>query len=436
MEQDYSATVEIQIPKYRELAVQGAKLAEAIENLLALEKQTRNGGDVKSTSKIAAAVVSICTECQDWKQLNQNIIFIAKRRGQEKQVIKAMVQEAMTVLDQFRPDQVNVKLELISTLRSITEGKIFVENERARLTRILAKIKEDQGEIQQAAEILQEVQIETYGSIEKREKTEFILEQVRLCLDSRDFIRASILSRKIHQKALQAGDFQDLKLKYYELMIRYHTHESNYLEICRAFQAIYDTPKIKADRTQWENYLRMIVIFVVLSPYDSEQFDLINRVYQDKNLNQLPKYRALLKYFLTMELMRWPIIQQLYEPELSQLGVFSGEYGKQLWTGLHHRVVAHNIRVIAEYYSQIHSSRLAELLDLSEQESEQFVAELVVAKSIYAKIDRPKKIITFLRPKDPSERLNDWSQNISNLLDLVEKTTHLIHRETMVHSKK
>jgi len=435
MEQDYSATVDIQIPQNRELASKG-KLAEAIENLLALEKQTRNGGDVKSTSKIAAAVVRICADCQDWKQLNQNIIFIAKRRGQEKQVIKAMVQEAMSILEQLRPDQVETKLQLISSLRTITEGKIFVENERARLTRILAKIKEDQGEIQQAAEILQEVQIETYGSIEKREKTEFILEQVRLCLDSRDFIRASILSRKIHQRALKADDFQDLKLKYYELMIRYYSHENNFLEICRAYQAIYDTPTIKADRTKWEHYLQMIVIFVVLSPYDSEQYDLINRVYQDKNLNQLPKYRALLKYFLTMELMRWPIIKQLYEPELSQLGVFSGDYGKQLWIALHHRVVAHNIRVIAEYYSQIHSSRLAELLDLTEQESEKFVAELVVAKSIYAKIDRPKKIISFLRPKDPSERLNDWSQNISNLLDLVEKTTHLIHRETMVHSKK
>jgi 26S proteasome regulatory subunit N5 len=34
------------------------------------------------------------------------------------------------------------KLTLIATLRAITEGKMFVENERARLTRQLARMKE------------------------------------------------------------------------------------------------------------------------------------------------------------------------------------------------------------------------------------------------------------------------------------------------------
>ena len=37
--------------------------------------------------------------------------------------------------------------------------QIYVEIERARLTRTLAKIKEDQGSIAEAAEILQELQV-------------------------------------------------------------------------------------------------------------------------------------------------------------------------------------------------------------------------------------------------------------------------------------
>lgn len=42
--------------------------------------------------------------------------------------------------------------------------------ERARLTHKLAKMKEEEGNITEAANIIQELQVETYGSMEKREK--------------------------------------------------------------------------------------------------------------------------------------------------------------------------------------------------------------------------------------------------------------------------
>jgi 26S proteasome regulatory subunit N5 len=72
--------------------------------------------------------------------------------------------------------------------------------ERARVTRMLAKIKEDEGAIAEASEILQELQVETFGSMERKEKVDFILEQMRLCLLKNDFIRAQIISRKISSK--------------------------------------------------------------------------------------------------------------------------------------------------------------------------------------------------------------------------------------------
>jgi 26S proteasome regulatory subunit N5 len=109
-----------------------------------------------------------------------------------------MVQEAMSHLDDT-PDM-DTKLELIDTLRTVTEGKIFVEVERARLTRILSKIREDEGKIEEAADILQELQVETFGSMDKREKTDFILEQMRLLLAKRDYTRTQIISKKINTR--------------------------------------------------------------------------------------------------------------------------------------------------------------------------------------------------------------------------------------------
>ena len=79
-------------------------------------------------------------------------------------------------------------------------AQIYVEVERARLTRMLSKIREDEGKIAEAAEILQELQVETFGSMDKREKTDFILEQMRLTLAKRDYTRTQIISRKINTK--------------------------------------------------------------------------------------------------------------------------------------------------------------------------------------------------------------------------------------------
>ena len=44
-------------------------------------------------------------------------------------------------------------------LQSVTEGKIYIEIERARLTKRLAKISEEEGKIDEAADLLQEVAV-------------------------------------------------------------------------------------------------------------------------------------------------------------------------------------------------------------------------------------------------------------------------------------
>lgn len=117
-----------------------------------------------------------------------------------------MVQEACTYVAQI--DDMEQKLKLIDTLRTVTAGKIYVEIERARLTRILAQYKESKGEIEVAANILQELQVETYGSMEKREKIEFLLEQMRICILIGDFIRTQIISRKISIRAFESEEYE------------------------------------------------------------------------------------------------------------------------------------------------------------------------------------------------------------------------------------
>uniref|UniRef100_A0A673HI03 26S proteasome non-ATPase regulatory subunit 12-like n=1 Tax=Sinocyclocheilus rhinocerous TaxID=307959 RepID=A0A673HI03_9TELE len=346
MEVDYSATVDQRLPECEKMARDG-RLQEAIESLLSLEKQTRTVSDMVSTSRILVAIVQLCYEAKDWDALNENIMLLSKRRSQLKQAVTKMVQECYTYVDAM--SDLSIKLRLIDTLRTVTAGKIYVEIERARLTKTLAQIKEQNGDVKEAASILQELQVETYGSMEKKEKAEFILEQMRLCIAVKDYIRTQIISKKINTKFFQEEGSEDLKLKYYNLMIQVDQHEGSYLSICKHYRAIYDTPCILEDASKWQQALKSVVLYVILAPYDNEQSDLVHRISIDKKLEEIPKYRDLLKQFTTMELMRWSSVVEDYGKELREgsmetpdTDVFTySEEGEKRWKDLKNRVVEH-----------------------------------------------------------------------------------------------
>lgn len=67
------------------------------------------------------------------------------------------------------------------------------------------------------------------------------------------------------------------------------------------------------------------------------------------------------------------------------------------------------------------------------QEAEKHLSEMVVSKALVSKIDRPMGVVNFQTTKDSNEILNAWSSNLEKLLDLVEKSCHQIHKETMIH---
>jgi 26S proteasome regulatory subunit N5 len=156
MEVDYSATVDQILPECQEMAKNG-NVSEAFDKLLSVEKQSRTAGDALSTGRILKAIVQLSFDLKDWDLLNEHIVLLSKRRNQLKTAVASMVEECCKFVNQT-PDK-ETKLKLISTLRTVTEGKIYVEVPRARLTMELAKITEADGDVSKAAEILQELQV-------------------------------------------------------------------------------------------------------------------------------------------------------------------------------------------------------------------------------------------------------------------------------------
>ena len=128
-----------------------------------------------STAKVLVCIVQICYEAKNWNTLNEHIIMLTKKRSQLKQAVAKMVQECCIWIAEGKLPSKEIELELIDTLRTVTEGKIYVEVERARLTHRLSQMKEAEGKVEEASKIMQELQVETYGSMERKEKVEIHL---------------------------------------------------------------------------------------------------------------------------------------------------------------------------------------------------------------------------------------------------------------------
>ncbi|KAL6975955.1 26S proteasome non-ATPase regulatory subunit 12 A, partial [Sarracenia purpurea var. burkii] len=189
---------------------------------------------------------------------------------------------------------------------------------------------------------------------------------------------------------------------------------------------------------------------------------LLNSTLEDKNLSEIPHF-SLLQWRWVQWTALWNTFNNEFENEKNMLG---GALGDKAAEDLRQRVIEHvishhsfncnlyaviivlpfehviihsldiplqNILVVSKYYSRITLKRLGELLCLSVQEAEKHLSDMVVSKALVAKIDRPMGIVCFQIAKDSNDILNSWSMNLEKLLDLVEKSCHQIHKETMVH---
>jgi 26S proteasome regulatory subunit N5 len=412
VKKDYSELVSSSILQSRELFDKGM-LRDAVELLFGAEKQTRQGLDVVATQTLAVAIVTLVHDAGDWKLLNEVLLGISKRRSQMKQVIVAIIQEGM----KFIPNcpSLQHRIEYLETLRDITEGKIHTELERAELTRMLAKIHEDAGN-----------------------KIEYILEQARLCLNRNDNVRGIIMYKKIPPKSLRdmEGDadskrkMEALNLRWCEMGERVWNMESNYVQLSKVYLHLFDTPGISD--ALWANACVNAIVFTVLSPFSSESMAQLHQLMQDVRLERIQPAQSFAKLFTVHELMRWPKVEETYSSFLLNYSAFADPTTKQTrWLLLRDRVMQHNVRTIARYYSSITLVRAGQLLDTQPLECERYIADMVVDGQLSCKIDRPAGIVRFTKHVSPAETLDEWSEDISLLLSKMQRVGHLISRERM-----
>ena len=435
---DFNPEIDAALAKANEFAKDG-NLKDAVAALLPLEKATRVAQDAPACTKVVLGITTICFDdpTDGFETAISTVTMLAKRRSALQTPILKMVQKAMDYIEKSPSEE--RKVALIEALRAVTEGKIFLELESARLTRQLAAIKEKNGDVAEAATIMQETAVETIGSMEAREKTDFILEQIRLCLAKKDYVRADIIGKKIKRDRLIKQGFHDLKLRHCDLMTEFNTHKKNMLALANDFLSRFNTPSVQEYPNLWKPALERVVLYIALAPYGKDQQQLLNRVFKEPKLVEIVDFKWLLKTMLTPEIS----LEILKKDSLTKHDIFSGKEWNSTETGvergtdyfkiLRRRVMEMNARVVSQYYKRIRLERMSTLLAVEQGELENILSDMVSDNALYCKIDRPMGIVSFVKNQSPEAVLDQWSNDVSTMLTLIDQTCHLIAKENMVN---
>lgn len=81
---------------------------------------------MSSTTRLVKTICQLTYDARDYALLNSSINTLSKKHGQLKSAVQAMVELTIEWLDEIKErDGVEKWLELVETLRTITEGKVY-----------------------------------------------------------------------------------------------------------------------------------------------------------------------------------------------------------------------------------------------------------------------------------------------------------------------
>lgn len=402
-------------------------------------------------------------ERKDYESMRSLLIALNKKRSQSREAITSIVKFALNEVYPTLNEEEQIKL--LKTLVEITEGRIFVEYEYSVAIRRLTEIHLKRGDIEEAAKLIQDIQIETFGSLERGYKVDYILFQMKVLLQKEDYIRTLIVSNKINRRHLNDEGLEKLKFEFYELMIRYYLHEEKFIEVSKSYKTLYDFIKdleIKLNNTgdvdsevgkqsiqncrdivsNTKKHLLFVnyVTFLAICPPELETKNMLNELnlFYKKDLEENSDMFTIVKKRLSDEIV---YVDDHFLNQFVNYPIFVHEDVNNPNAHRHFKLfrkfwIQHNLIIIEKYFSQVRLERIASMVGTDKNEIESELADMVINNYIYAKINRINSTVIFRKRQDTGDKLNDLNYDLTRMLEKIENTCHLIHKENLKHDIK
>ena len=428
-----------------------------LKKLIDEEKATRLENEFEKNKTICKKILSVLQNRNDFPNFLRLFEYLTQRRNQSRESIIAMVKNC---LNDILPNLANNKdsSDLLKTIIKVTEGKIFVEYEYSQAIRKMTEIHLMNNEIDEAAKLIQDVQIEAFGSLENKYKVDYILFQMQVLLQKGDYIRTLIVSNKIKKNHLDDEGFELLKIRFFKLMIEYYFHEKKYIDVSKSYKTLYDFVKSTNEKLEdieknnkevkpeiIENYITIkkendlkklfenYVLFLSICPPELETKNMLNEIllkykkelYLDDNILYIVEKRLSDDIILIDKIL----FNKFKEYEIFKKHQDLIDLFKKYW-------IQHDLSLFEKFFGKIHIERISQMTLVPIEEIEKELADMVVNNYIFAKINRIEKIVNFRKKTDYHDELDNYNYDMSNLLGKIEETCHLINKEYLKYGIK
>ena len=426
-----------------------------LKKLLDEEKKTRLDNEYEQNRKISINILTTIYERNDFENFLKLIEYLTQRRNQSRESISAMIKYCNSDIIPNLKDEEKLK-KLLDVIIKVTEGKIFVELEYSIAIRKMAEIHIKNNNLEEAAKLIQDVQIEAFGSLERDYKVDYILFQMETLMLKGDYIRTLIVSNKIHKNHLNDETFELLKIRFYKLMIKYYIHEKKYLDVSKSYKILYDfiheindkldkmqKNKIEIKPKVIENYINAkkendlnelfqnYVLYLSICPPELETINMYNelKLNYKKELDENKIILYIVKTHLSDDIV---IINDNLFGNYIKCKVF--EEDKELLNLFRKYWIQHNLLIFSKFFSKVYLNRISEMTSVSIEEIESELADMVVNNYIYAKINRIENIVNFQKKMEHHDVLDELNYDLRKMLEGLEQTCHLINKEYLKYN--
>lgn len=427
-----------------------------MEELIEREKVCRLNGDKEGSCMVLKEMVA---RAEDSAGLLEIVKLMSRKKGQMKDPLREMIYHAyckakevpsdrikdnsyrkvseIDLLNIFvQEDEMEVETErhkdllgfLLALLRDVIEGKIYLEEERVLVTDAIKQIYLEEGKAGEAAEALYNVHVETFSSLATADILKYQLEQMRLAIKTKDWHKATILSKRVSQRNLD--EVEELRPSYLNRLVFMHLGNKNYFEAAKIFDFFRQKEELEPGARREVNYSSMCVFYAILAGLSGEHGKPLREMIKQNTGSKLciDAIRSLGEAFVSSRVISKRDLVMAMEAEHDRvLGVAVKTHTELL----DRRVNEHNLEVVSKYYARVSLGKVSAILGLGVDGVVDLAADLIREGVVRGTIDQMGGVIEFTREKDS---LEDWSTGIGKVLDLVIKATHHINKANLAHS--
>merc|ERR1711957_230628 len=213
-----------------------------------------------------------------------------------------------------------------------------------------------------------------------------------------------------------------LDVKYRELSVKENLDDKESVLLIVSNEIL----QIRENNSQ--DFFQNFIMFLSLCPPEKATKDLFSQLNMNykHDLESHKLMSDIVKIRLSDDIIR---INNEFLNQFVNMKCFT-EDPRKIHPGLFRKyLIQHNLGIFKKFFSQVRLERISQMIDINLEEVEQELADMCIEGHIIAKINRINFTVNFKPKQDSADKLNEMNFDLGKMLDIVEDTCHLIHKE-------